>query len=372
VVVLVMGVILQEALDVSAAMTFDPLAPLPLVTADLPGVGGRIKDRPEDFEVEELPAYAPSGQGEFLYLWVEKRGMGAEYFVRQVARRLGVAPDEVGTAGLKDRHAVTRQMVSVPGRAEANLPQLDGDGVRLLSVSRHANKLKPGHLHGNRFTILVRDVAPDAADRLPALVACLRQMGLPNFYGPQRFGRDGETLKAGLALLAGQETGRLSHFLRRLALSAAQSALFNRFVAARMGDGLFRRVIAGDVMAKWPHGGMFIADDVAREQARFDAREVIPTGPMFGRKMFPSPTGEASRREEELLREAGLSRAAFGGFGKLLGGTRRYALVYVDDLTAAPGPEGAILQFTLPAGSYATVLIRELTHSIEMQGEDAG
>src|SRR5262245_13628495 len=321
-------------------MTFDPLAPPPLQTADLPGIGGRIKAAPEDFEVEELPAYAPSGQGEFLYLWVEKRAMGAEYFVRQVARRLDVPPADVGTAGLKDRHAVTRQMVSVPARAEAHLAQLDGDGVRLLSVSRHTNKLKPGHLHGNRFTILVRDVAPEAADRLPALVGRLREMGLPNFYGAQRFGRDGETLKAGLALLTGQQTGRLSNFLRRLALSAAQSALFNRFVAARLRDGQFRRVIAGDVMAKWPHGGMFIADDVPREQARFDAREGIPTGPMFGRKMFPSPTGEAAQREEALLHEAGLSRAAFGGFGKLLGGTRRYALVYVDDLTATPESEG--------------------------------
>src|SRR5947209_9297667 len=117
----------------------------PLLTADLPGIGGRIKSAPEDFEVEEIPAYEPSGAGDFLYLWVEKRGLGAEYFVRQVARRLGVAADEVGTAGMKDRHAVTRQMVSVPGRAEPNLGQLDGDGLRVLSVSRHSNKLRPGH-----------------------------------------------------------------------------------------------------------------------------------------------------------------------------------------------------------------------------------
>src|SRR5262245_63809900 len=175
-------------------MTFDPLAPPPLQTADLPGIGGRIKAAPEDFEVEELPAYAPSGQGEFLYLWVEKRAMGAEYFVRQVARRLDVPPADVGTAGLKDRHAVTRQMVSLPARAEPNLPRLDGVGIRLLSVSRHTNKLKPGHLHGNRFSILIREPVPDAAPHLPALVERLRASGLPNFYGPQRFGRDGETL----------------------------------------------------------------------------------------------------------------------------------------------------------------------------------
>src|SRR5689334_16671611 len=98
-------------------MTFAPLAPPPLVTAGLPGIGRRIKAQPDDFEVEEVPAYQPSGQGEFLYLWVEKRGMGADYFVRQLARRLDIPPTEVGTAGLKDRHAVTRQMVSVPSSA---------------------------------------------------------------------------------------------------------------------------------------------------------------------------------------------------------------------------------------------------------------
>src|SRR5262245_42257325 len=116
------------------AMNFDPHAPPPLLTADLPGIGGRIKTQPEDFAVEEVPAYAPCGQGEFLYLWVEKRGLGAEFFVRQVARRLDVPADEVGTAGLKDRHAVTRQMVSVPAAAEPRLAALDGDGIRLLSV----------------------------------------------------------------------------------------------------------------------------------------------------------------------------------------------------------------------------------------------
>ncbi len=113
---------------------FDPLTPPPWATTDLPGIGGRIKERLEDFEVEEVPAYPPSGSGDHLFLWVEKRDMGAEYFVRQIARRLDVSPSEVGTAGLKDRQAVTRQMVSVPARAEARLSQLDGDGIRLLNV----------------------------------------------------------------------------------------------------------------------------------------------------------------------------------------------------------------------------------------------
>src|SRR5436190_19343055 len=113
----------------------DSLTP-PLLTPALPGVGGRIKAAPEDFEVEEIPAYEPSGQGDHLFLWVQKRDMGAEYFARQVAKRLGLAPGEVGTAGLKDRHAVTRQWVSVPASAEPQLAQLEGDGITLLRTSR--------------------------------------------------------------------------------------------------------------------------------------------------------------------------------------------------------------------------------------------
>src|SRR2546425_1788149 len=104
-----------------AAETLNTVLNPPLVTADLSGIGGRIKQVPEDFEVEEIPAYEPSGQGDYLYLWIEKRALGAEYFVRQLARRLNLATAEIGTAGMKDRHAVTRQMVSVPATAADRL-----------------------------------------------------------------------------------------------------------------------------------------------------------------------------------------------------------------------------------------------------------
>jgi tRNA pseudouridine13 synthase len=356
-------------------MSIDPLVPLPLTTAGLPGIGGRIKAVPEDFEVEEVPAYQPSGQGDHLYLWVEKRDLGAEYFVRQVARRLDVMPNEVGTAGLKDRHAVTRQMVSVPARAEGRLDRLEGDGIRLLRVSRHSNKLKPGHLHGNRFRILVRDADAAAAERLGPLLEHLRQGGLPNFYGPQRFGHDGETAALGFALLRGEQPpapppgsrrpSARSPFLRKLALSAAQSALFNHYLARRLQDGLLRTVLAGDVMARWPLGGLFVADDVAREQARCDARATVPAGPMFGRKIFAA-AAEAARREADVLRDAGLTPQSFHGFGKLMAGTRRHNLIYLDDLAGVVEAEGVRLTFTLPAGSYATVLLREICKSPDL------
>jgi tRNA pseudouridine13 synthase len=342
----------------------------PLMTADLPSIGGRIKATPDDFDVEEIAAYEPSGEGEFLYLWIEKRGMGAEYFTRQIAHRLGIAAGEVGTAGLKDRHAVTRQWVSVPAGVEPNLPHLAGDDLRVLRVSRHSNKLRAGHLHGNRFRILIRDVATaiDVPAVVAAVVARLRQNGLANFYGPQRFGHDGETLQLGLALLLdqpvppgrdGRQPNLRNPFLRKLALSAVQSGLFNLYLAGRLTDGLLQQVLLGDVMAKWPFGGMFTAEDMAAEQARFDRREIVTAGPLFGRKTFPA-RHDAAGREEAILTDAGLQRSSFARFGKLLQGTRRHNLIYLDDLAATVEPAGVRLTFTLPAGSYATVLLREL------------
>jgi tRNA pseudouridine13 synthase len=348
-------------------MKIDHILNPPLLTADLPGIGGRIKAVPEDFEVEEIPAYEPCGSGEFLYLWVEKRDMGAEYFVRQVARRLDIPVGEIGTAGMKDRHAVTRQTVSVPGQIENRLGQLEGEGIRVLKMSRHGNKLRPGHLHGNRFNILVRDPLPNSEQILQPLLHQLRSHGLPNFYGPQRFGHDGETFHHGLALLRGEKPpvstmGRTpnlrSPFLRKLALSAVQSGLFNHYLAERMNAGLLRRILPGDVMAKVPFGGMFVVEDVVREQERFDAGEIVPAGPIFGRKTFPA-AGEAAAREVETLRTFDLSPGSFAGFGKLMQGTRRHNLVALTDLSAVMEAAGVRFSFTLPAGSYATVLLRE-------------
>jgi tRNA pseudouridine13 synthase len=329
----------------------------PFLTPNIPGVGGKIKVEPDDFEVEEVPAYEPAGAGEHLFLWIEKTDLGAEFFARQIARRLGIANGEVGTAGLKDRRAITRQWVSVPASCEPALSQLEGDGIKLLRVSRHTNKLKPGHLHGNRFNILIRNAEP-AIDPEPILQA-IRENGLPNFYGPQRFGRDGETAALGMSLLKGETTKVRNPFLRKLALSAAQSLLFNDYLARRMNDGLLRTVLPGDVMMKWPAGGIFFVDDVPAEQARFDRRETVTAGPMFGRKMFPAK-GIAADREAAVLEANGLSIASFNGFGKLLMGTRRHNLVYVEGLSATPEANGLRLAFTLPAGSYATVLLREV------------
>ncbi len=340
-----------------------------MLTAELPGIGGQIKKEPEDFEVEEVPAYEPCGSGDHLFLWIEKREMGADYFVKQVAKRLGIDSREVGTAGLKDRHAVTRQMVSVPVTVEEKVGELDGDGIQVLQVNRHTNKLKTGHLHGNKFRVLIRDVTPDGPleNTVSAVLAEIERQGMPNFYGPQRFGHDGETSDAGFAMLRGEsqpksQKKKPTSFFKRLALSAAQSALFNAYLANRLNEGLFRKVLAGDVMSKWPVGGMFVVEDVEAEQARFDAREIVTSGPIFGKKTYPAKL-EAAERETAILSDFQLTSDVFGQFGKLTLGTRRHNLVYVEGLSFEVEPEGVRLSFQLPAGCYATVLLREVVKS---------
>ncbi len=342
---------------------------VPWLTADLPGIGGRIKHLPDDFQVEEIAAYEPVGHGEHLFVWLEKRDLGTAYFQRQIAQRLGVAPGDIGMAGLKDRRAVTRQWVSLPTTVESRLGQLEGDGIRLLGVSRHTNKLRPGHLRGNRFVIRIREPRAEVPLTLiETIVQRLRSLGLPNFYGPQRFGHAGETAQWGLALLRqeripaaadGRRPNLRSPFLRKLALSAAQALLFNACLTARLREGLFRTVLLGDVLAKWPMGGMFTTSDPTTEQRRFDARELVIAGPIFGRKTFPSKDLVA-QREQAILTEFGLTPEAFAGFGKLLQGTRRHYQIYLDDLSATVDAEGVVLRFSLPAGSYATVLLGEL------------
>src|SRR5207237_9369457 len=246
-------------------------------------------------------------------------------------------------------------------------------------VSRHGNKLKPGHLRGNRFRIVIldMDLLADLAGTVAEVVQRLRDQGVPNFYGPQRFGRNGSTLRIGLAMLRGEpppvsEDGRrpnlFNPFLRKIALSSVQSAVFNLYLSHRLTDGLLHRVLPGDVMAKWPVGGLFVAEDVAAEQARFDRRETVTGGPMFGAKTFAA-RGEAADREAKVLADHGLSAESFAGFGKLAQGTRRHNLVYVEDLSAAWEPEGLRLAFTLPSGSYATVLLREVMKA-DVAGED--
>ena len=331
------------------------------LTADLPGIGGVLKAEPEDFVVEEVPAYPPSGRGDHVFVEIEKRDLSTPEAIRRLARALGVREADVGAAGMKDRRALTRQWLSFPRPAspEAALA-LAVDGVRVLRAERHEHKLRTGHLRANRFVLTVRGVAPElageASRRAEEILARLgRPPGAPNFYGEQRFGARGDNAARGRALVLGDRPkppprdGRE----KRLLVSAYQAALFNQWLDARLLDGLYARVLAGDVLEKTDTGGRFETSDPAVDQARLERGEIVPTGPMFGHAMrTPTPGTEAAAREEVLLRAEGLSLPDFARV-KLAEGTRRPAGIAVADPRVRGIQAGVVLEFTLPSGAYA-------------------
>jgi len=333
---------------------------LPLVTADLPGSGGVVRAVPEDFRVDEVAAYVPTGAGPHVYLRVEKRGLTTRDAVRTLARALGVPERDAGFAGMKDKQAVTSQWLSFPVARDPDPASLASDGLRVLEASRHANKLRTGHLRGNVFSIRVR--GGDAA-RARAAAAALGERGLPNFFGPQRFGTEGRNAEIGRGLLAGDGSPEVrraarDRFLRRLSLSAYQSLLFNRWLAERMTDGLFAAALRGDVMKKLDSGGLFTCADPEADGPRVAAFEISPAGPMFGHKLLPA-AGDALAREERILAQEGISLDAFARGGGEAEGTRRAARLGVE-VEVEPDADGYLARFMLPKGSYATVVLREL------------
>ena len=348
-----------------------PAAPLPFVTADLPGSGGEVKASPEDFRVDEIPAYEPCGSGAHLWLLVEKRGRTTRDVVRELSRQLGVPERDAGVAGLKDRHAVTTQWLSFPATRDPGPDGLAGEGYRVLRATRHGNKLRTGHSRGNRFSIVVRGGDLAAAR---AVADALSWRGLPNFFGAQRFGVDGRNAALGRAILLGTpdpEARRASRdrFLRRMTLSAWQSLLFNRWLAGRMADGLFARALQGDAMKKLDNGGVFTCEDPEADQPRVDRFEISPAGPMFGHKLRLT-SGEAGAREARMLADDGVSEADLARGGGETEGTRRAARIQVA-VALEPIDGGYRASFDLPRGSYATVVTGELTKSGADLGESA-
>lgn len=336
---------------------------LPFLTADVPGSGGVFKASPEDFEVEELPAYLPNGlpDGEHGYLWVEKRGRSTPEVAKLIARHVGLTDRDVSWAGLKDKQAVTRQWLSLPFKALAKLEGFSVPGVTVLETSRHRNKLKSGHLKGNRFTLTVRGVSDVGAAK--ASFEQLVVKGVPNAFGDQRFGARGDNAERGRAILLAGGRHR-DRFERKLFLSAYQSALFNRVLALRLERGLFSRVLAGDVLQKHESGGSFWCDDVAIDQPRADAFEVSPTGPMFGPEMR-APKDEAQALEAEVLAGDGVTMETFKAGGDETKGTRRFLRVRLGEPELEANGEVVRLRFSLPAGSYATVVLRELLKPVD-------
>jgi tRNA pseudouridine13 synthase len=347
------------------------MAELPYLTAALPGIGGRIREVAEDFRVDEIPAYGPAGEGSHVLATIEKRGLTTFDAVARLAAALGVDPAGVGTAGLKDKHAVTRQQVSLPPPCTPEQAlAVDLPDLKVLAAARHPHKLRTGHLRGNRFVIRVREVegpADAAAARAAAILAALAAApGSPNWYGEQRFGAAGDNAAIGRALITGGPLpagARKPHGRqKRLLISAFQSELFNDWLQRRIADGLYGRVLAGDVLQKRGSGGIFVCADPDTDGARLAAGELVVTGPMFGHAMRgPAPGSEAEAREAAVLAAAGVAVTDFARAGKLAEGTRRAAAVDLGVVAATPaGPREVELCFDLPAGSYATAVLREI------------
>ena len=323
-----------------------------------PEVAGSIRKQPEDFQVEEIPAYRPAGNGDHLFLLVEKRLRTTDEVIRALSRQLRLPAGQIGCAGMKDRVALTRQWLSVPAAARGRLDSFRHDGVTVLESGLHTNKLKTGHLKGNRFRILIADLESKDSDEIAWRCNILREKGVPNYFGPQRFGHDGRNEIVGRDLLAG---GPVRHDKRklRLLLSAVQSGLFNDLLAQRISIGMFHQALLGDVMIKADTGGRFLCKDPRADQPRLDAGEIHPSGPIFGPKM-QAAEGEPGEMEREVLSASGLSDASFARFPKLTRGTRRSLRLMPGELKVEPAEDCVRLSFTLTSGGYATSVLREM------------
>lgn len=397
---------------------------LAYLTKDFPGVGGAIKRRAEDFFVQEVPLYEPSGEGEHVYCEIQKVETTTFQAIDRIARALNVPARDIGYAGMKDAHAVTRQVLSIRGTTEQAVMGLNWPDLTVQWAARHGNKLRLGHLAGNRFAVKIREVRPADVVKLKPVLRELQQRGMPNYFGQQRFGRRGDNDQLGAALVRGDEqrvlqlllgtpdaaldsppqlkarqlfdeadyegamkqwprqsgmerrllarfikTGNaaaavrmVEERMRRLWVSALQSKLFNEVVARRIQE--LDRVMRGDLAWKHDNGACFRVESVETEQPRCAAFEISPTGPLLGYRMTLADE-KPGEIEQSVFAEAGLTPGEFRLPGRdKVKGARRPLRVKPTDVELAAGVdehgEHITVAFTLPAGSFATVLLGEL------------
>ena len=348
------------------------------LTVDVPPIAFGFRVELEDFRVDEIPAYLPSGEGEHLLVHIEKRGIPSDVAAKRLARAFDVAPRDVGMAGRKDARGVTRQWMSLPGIDAARALEFEDESLQVLEAGRHGNKLRRGHLKGNRFELRLRDLDPDRDDDVQRVCAAVSEHGLPNVYGPQRFGARGDNADMGALLLTegrgaharalgAKKPSAISKTLRTLHVNALQARIFNRVVAARLeGPGGVSGILLGDLAQKTDTGGIFRVEDLA-DAERAQRFEISATGPMHGSRM-DEPTGEPAAIEAAALAAEGLEGSVFGSGGALpQRGTRRALRVRVLELSSARDGSDVVLTFGLPPGSFATTLVEELqkrSHSV--------
>ncbi|MGJ4728355.1 tRNA pseudouridine(13) synthase TruD [Luteimonas sp. SDU101] len=330
-----------------------------------PVLQARIRQAPEDFIVEELDAFEASGAGEHLLLTVEKRALNTAFVARRIAQWAGVAEAAVGYAGIKDRHALTRQRftVQLPGRDAPSLDQLafqdaaTGEALRVLGAVRHARKLPRGALAGNRFVLVLRDVRGER-EAVESRLRAIRDRGVPNSFGGQRFGHGGGNIGKALAMFSGRRVRREE---RSMLLSAARSALFNRVLASRVTAGNWDQALDGEVWmldgSRSVFGPQPFDEALAARLAAFD---IHPTAPLWGRGELRSAQA-ALALETDALDEPVALRLRQGLESAGLRQERRATRLRVEGVDWTwLGDDALQLRFSLPSGSYATGVLFEL------------
>ena len=334
-------------------MTDTPYTTLPQWPSAYPasGASATLKLLNQDFIVTELPLQLPSGEGEHIWLDVEKNGANTAFVAQQLAEAAGVQERDVGYAGLKDRYAVTRQWFSIylPKGETPELTQLAHPEFKVLSQTRHVKKLRPGDLQGNRFRIVLRDVTgdPDAMKAIEANLRAIASQGVPNYFGAQRFGFEGGNLEQGRAMLA-REIRVRNPKKKGIYLSAVRSFVFNEVLALRIQQGLWGKTLPGDVM-----------DDAG-----------LPTGPLWGRGRV-STTGEAQVLENGVAERHATLCDGMEHAG--LDQERRALVARPVDLSWEwPQAQQLVLSFSLPAGNYATSVLNEVLLTTEPDRHSEG
>ena len=334
---------------------------LPFISKAVEGIGGRIKKYPEDFIVDEIPAYQPEGEGEHLFVHMTKKGITTRTVQKNLARLFQIKDQDVNFAGLKDKQAITSQYFSIwlKNNEDPNLVYQLEDilPVKINKWEFHRKKIKQGHLKANAFNIKITGVngsPEEMMDKIQHIKDIIHHKGVPNFFGHQRFGIHGDNAQKGYEILTGKRKIK-NKGISRFLLSACQSYLFNYYMVNRIHEGFYDKVLLGDIAKKYDTGGIFVIDHAASEQSRFDQKAIGYTGPIFGRKMKPAED-LAAKQEEKTLQDNHLSTSTFQS--TKLTGTRRMGII-IPSIKAEQEDNGVRLQFTLPKGAFATIVLRE-------------
>ncbi len=326
-----------------------------------PTLSGVIRSHFSDFKVDEKFAFDATGEGEHALLHIKKQDTNTDWLSRQISDLAGVRKVDVSYAGLKDRHAITTQWFSVwlPGKPDPDWSKLNSENVEILKTIRHNRKLRRGSLRGNQFTLIVRDVEGDASD-LTQRMDVVQKDGVPNYFGDQRFGIDGKNLEKAEIMFGGKRVK--DRFKRSIYLSSARSAMFNDVLSQRVKMNKWANGIAGDVMLLDNSHSYFLAEEIDDKIIlRLKEHDIHPSGPLWGRGDLLSK-GTVAEIENKLpdkfeLFDRGLKNAR-------LDQERRSLRLSVNDLNWNYDIDNKLLElsFFLPAGGYATSVLREIVN----------